>query len=358
MPKLHGYPFIVFRMKRIVIAFSVLIAVLAALVLMPSILPDGQEVKPAPVLEVSPQNRPAGMVWIEGGLFTMGSDERYAAPDEKPAHLVKVEGFWMDAHEVTVAAFDSFVRATNYRTAAEQVRLASDLKKSWPKGLPFIDSIRQPGSFVAQLITGKVEWKWITGANWRQPLGPGSAADPQEPVRHISWNDAIAYCAWQGTRLPTEAEWEFAAIAGRNINDLPWVRASNSIADSLQAVLNSATPNGVKRVKQYLPNPWKLYDMAGNVQEWCADWYSANYYKTNYDVLALNNPLGPAEPSAGLQPERVVKGGDYTCAGPKYLAARPSARASLPPDFTASTTGFRTVMSAPMWDAKKALADK
>jgi formylglycine-generating enzyme len=342
-------------MKRVFIVLAILVAILGAIVLMPSILPDGQEIKSARVLEVNPDDRPKGMTWIEGGNFSMGSNDWLASKDEQPVHLVKVEGFWMDEAEVTVAAFDSFVRATGYLTEAEQIRTPDKLKMIWPSGLAWTDTITKPGSFVAVQKNNSLTWQWVSAASWRSPLGPGSAAQPQEAVSHITWNDAIAYCAWAGSRLPTEAEWEYAAMAGRTIASLPWSSGKQITIDSIQAVAGGILSQA-SLVKKYTSNAWKLYDMAGNVQEWCADWYSDKYYATIKDVLAQDNPLGPSESTLKSPYKRVTKGGDFTSSGPNYKECRPSARAACFPAFAANNIGFRTVMSSPMWEAKKVLA--
>lgn len=338
-------------MKRLLFGLTAVLALAAAYFFMPSILPDGQEVKSIQPLEVNPDDRPKGMRWIEGGPFTMGSDDALAAPDERPAHLVKVDGFWMDEHEVTVAAFDSFVRATGYKTEAELPRTADQWKACWPEEAAYdVTANDAAGSFIAITSGKNTIWKWTAEANWRQPLGPGSTANPAHPVQHISWNDAIAYSAWQGSRLPTEAEWEYAALAGRDSMLSAW---GKTIPAKPEAVVGKAN---VQPVKSYNPNPWQLYDMAGNVAEWCGDWYDARFYEGLGNAVALQNPLGPIADSTKKLTKRVIKGGDYLTVGPAFTACRPAARAAMQPSFSGSTTGFRTIMTAPMWEAKKVLS--
>lgn len=337
-------------MKRILVALLVLIAIAGSYFFWPSFLPYRQLIKEDQILQFDSANGPNGKVWIEGGLFTMGSQDEYAQPDEQPAHLVAVDGFWMDQQEVTVALFDSFVRATGYKTEAELPRNEAQLKACWPEETPFDSrSINTPGSFVGVMVGNTLQWQWVVGANWRHPQGGSSVASPTNPVQHISWNDAIAFCGWQGSRLPTEAEWEYAALAGR---DSAQPERGGIMPDKTTAALAVAQ---VQPVRSTAPNAWRLYDMAGNVAEWCGDWYDANYYKGLNNAVALQNPLGPTSDSILLLTKRVLKGGHYLSAGPVYYTYRPSAKAAANPSFASSTTGFRTIMSAYMWEAKKVL---
>jgi len=338
-------------MKRIFLGLAALLALAAAYFFMPSILPDGQQVKPVQSLEVDPDDRPHGMLWVEGGAFSMGSNDDLANADEQPAHLVKVDGYWIDEHEVTVAAFDSFVRATGYKTEAEIPRSAGQWQACWPAATPFdAKAANTAGSFIATASGDTKHWQWTQGASWRHPLGPASTAQPTHPVQHISWNDAIAYCAWQGSRLPSEAEWEYAALAGRDSMRSAW--GKNTPEKPAAAVALSA----VQPVKSFAANPWRLYDLDGNVAEWCGDWYDARYYKGMGNAVAVQNPLGPSADSSKQLTKRVLKGGDYLAAGPDFSSCRPSARSAMHPSFSGSTTGFRTIMTAPMWEAKKVLS--
>ncbi len=180
----------------------------------------------------APTGSPPGMVWISGGQFTMGTDDENSMPNERPAHQVKVDGFWIDQHDVTNAEFGKFVDATGYLTTAEKPVDWNELKKELPSDTPKpADEKLQPGSLVFTPPAKAVDlrnmanwWTWTTGANWKHPQGPESNLDGKDdyPVVQISWDDAAAYAKWAGKRLPTEAEWEFAARGGAKTNTRFW----------------------------------------------------------------------------------------------------------------------------------------
>jgi len=307
-----------------------------------------------------------GMVWIPGGTFTMGAADGEGRPDEYPQHEVKVNGFWMDATEVTNAQFEAFVKATGYVTTAERAPDWEELKKQLPAGTPKPpDSLLAaaslvfipPAKSVTPLHPGQW-WKWQKGANWRHPQGPGSTIKGKEnfPVVHVSWDDAVAYAAWAGKRLPTEAEWEFAARSGDSQHPYPWgieaIDSGKPKANTWQGTFPYQDTNwdkysGLAPVKSFKPNKFGLYDMAGNVWEWCSDWYAADYYKTVARVIS-DNPKGPAksyDPQEPATPKRVVRGGSFMCHSSYCKGYRVSSRMKSSADTGLEHTGFRCVSS-------------
>src|SRR5690606_11324187 len=242
---------------------------------------------------------PEGMVWIPGGLFQQRaiSDDPQAMGHEKPAHTVYVDGFYMDATEVTNRKFREFVDATGYTTLAEREISWKELQKQLPPGTPKpAESLLQPGSLVFNKPQDKINdlhdfgswWKWKVGASWKQPAGPGSSIDGWEdhPVVHIAYEDAVAYSEWAGRRLPTEAEWEFAARAGEENARFTWGDDENGLAQMANTwtgefpMKNSVADGfeGTAPVRSYPPNKFGLYDMAGNVWEFTSDYYDPQYY--------------------------------------------------------------------------------
>lgn len=309
----------------------------------------------------------AGMVFISGDTFEMGADNTQAAADEYPKHKVTVDPFWMDATEVTNAQFTAFVRATGYITLAERKPDWEELKKSVAPGTPPPpDSMLVPASLVFKVKNRNVNlqdfnqwWAWIPGANWQHPQGPGSDIKGKEnhPVVHISWIDAMTYCSWAGKRLPTESEWEFAA-RGRAINTIyPWgnqhVNNGPARSNSWEGVFPYVNDmkDGYERtapVKSYQPNAYGLYDMAGNVWEWCYDWYDYHYYKT-ISKAVVANPSGPAnsnDPEDPYTAKRVLRGGSFLCNDSYCSGYRVARRMKSSPDTGMEHTGFRCVKSA------------
>ena len=235
---------------------------------------------------------PEGMIWIPGGEFTMGTDDKIGWQDEKPAHRVRVDGFWMDQTDVTNAQFAFFVEATGYITTAERpVDVAEIMKQSPPGTPPPPPEKLVPGSLVFQPTQGPITdkrdysqwWRWTPGANWRHPEGPDSSTQGKEdhPVVQVSWHDAVAYAKWAGKRLPTEAEWEFAARGGLDGKTYSWGDEPFSDESPQCNCWQGEFPwkntgsDGYQRtspVKAFSPNGYGLYDMGGNVWQWCADW--------------------------------------------------------------------------------------
>src|SRR5262245_29364078 len=315
------------------------------------------------------QPSPPGMVWVPGGEFTMGSDDELAWPDEKPAHRVRVAGFWMDETEVTNARFREFVEATGYVTTAEKPVDAAEILRQSPPGTPPPPKEKLvPGALVFTPPAGKVGlkdfsrwWKWTAGASWKHPAGPGSTIDDKEdhPVVHVSWHDAVAYAKWAGKRLPTEAEWEFAARGG--LDGKPYVWGDEKPSDTAifanlwqgEFPHKNTAQDGYERtapVKSYAANGYGLFDMARNVWEWCADWYQVDLYRQRAANGVVVNPTGPPksfDPRQPYTPLRCQKGGSFLCHASYCTRYRPSARHGCTPDTGMSHVGFRCAKSAP-----------
>jgi sulfatase modifying factor 1 len=310
---------------------------------------------------------PPGTVWIPGGTFLMGTNDKESFPNERPAHFVEVQGFWMDEHDVTNAEFSKFVEATGYVTTAEHKIVWEDLKKELPPGTSKPDETAlAPGALVFTPTSGPVPlndlsvwWRWVHGANWRHPEGPASSIQGREnhPVVQVSWHDAVAYAQWAGRRLPTEAEWEFAARGGLESKRYVWGDdfrpGGRYMANTWQGVFPVRDSGedgfvGTSPVCSFPANGYGLYDMAGNVWQWCSDWYRVDTHIEAASKNVCRDPGGPAEsydPADPYAPKRVVKGGSFLC-NPSYCESyRPSSRRGTPPDTGSSHTGFRCVIS-------------
>jgi formylglycine-generating enzyme required for sulfatase activity len=293
---------------------------------------------------------PEQMVYVPGGTFRMGSDSQDFV-EEKAVDDVTVDSFCIDRHEVTNAQWADFVEDTGYVTVAER-----PLSKEQFPDLP--DEQRKPGSLVfqppeegLQQVAYMSWWHWVTGADWQHPLGPDSDLQGKEnhPVVHISYEDAIAYAQWAEKRLPTEAEWEYAARGGLQGKDYTWGdEYSAQKANTWQGMFpffNTKEDGylGTAPVGKYSPNGYGLYDMAGNVWEWTQDWY-----QVDRDGMAhKNNPKGPER---GYDPKKpndrlvhVIKGGSHLCAKNYCSRYRPAARESQSPDTGTNHIGFRLV---------------
>lgn len=281
--------------------------------------PSRDSISNNPQNEISQSSNasPDGMILVKGGTFTMGTND--GMPFEAPAHTVELNSFWIDETEVTVAEFEKFVKETGYLTEAERFGNSGvfDFKKQM--------------------------WQMTESANWRQPEGANEKANRAEPVTQVSWNDANAFAKWAGKRLPTEAEWEFAARGGLENKEYAWgdelrphgkpvanwwqgeFPARNTIEDGFL---------GRAPIKSFAPNGYGLYDVAGNVWEWTADWFDENYYSQS----PRENPIGAVSGQ-----ERVMRGGSFLCAENYCTNYRVAGRSHSSPETGLNNVGFRCV---------------
>jgi sulfatase modifying factor 1 len=310
----------------------------------------------------APRRAPArDMVWIPGGTFRMGSEDFY--PEERPVHTVSVDGFWMDEHQVTVAEFRRFVKATGYVTMAERPLDPADYPDADP-------ALLVPGSLVFRGTRGPVRlddyrqwWAYVPGASWRQPEGPGSnlAGRDRHPVTHVAFEDVETYVAWAGKALPTEAEWEFAARGGLDGKAFVWGDEHSPRSRPMANVWQGEFPwqntlddgfLGTSPVKSFPPNGYGLFDMAGNVWEWTADFYTPRHPDAvEHPCCAPHNPrTTSADGSFDLGapgshiPRRVTKGGSHLCAPNYCLRYRPAARQGEQVDTSTAHIGFRSIV--------------
>jgi formylglycine-generating enzyme len=306
---------------------------------------------------------PKAMVWIDGGEFTMGSADFY--PEEQPVRRVAVDGFWIDEHPVTVAEFRRFVKATGYVTWAERPPEAADYPDADP-------ALLEPGSLVFRATEGPVDlrdyrnwWAWQPGADWRHPEGPGSTLHGRErhPVTHIACVDAEAYASWSGKELATEAEWEFASRGGLEGKTFVWgdefTPRGRQMANTWQGEFpwQNLGLDGYERtspIETYPPNGYGLYDMAGNVWEWTADYFADPTEGSDHSCCVPRNPrvTSPEVSLAGAPPgeqtpRRVIKGGSHLCAPNYCLRYRPAARQGEAVDTSTAHIGFRCVVRGP-----------
>lgn len=321
----------------------------------------------------------AGMVWIPGGTFHMGSENHY--PEEKPVHLVTVDGFWMDKYQITNTQFARFVKQTGYVTVAERQPDPADYPGAPPENLV-------PGSLVFRKTEGPVDlrhihlwWVWTPGASWKRPEGRGSHIRKRKrhPVVHIAYEDAAAYLEWVGKMLPTEAEWEFAARGGLDRTTFTWGNehfpGGKPAANTWQGEfpwqnLNMDGHEGAAPAGSFPPNGYGLYDMAGNAWDWTDDWWTASHTGTiSHDgTVSHLEPAGqyegedkpcclPHNPRGGSMegsydrsapqfriPRKVVKGGSHLCAPNYCLRYRPAARRPQMIDTGTSHISFRGVV--------------
>ena len=284
-----------------------------------------------------PGPAPEGMVWIPGGEFSMGSDGKCdgksccspaTVADAIPIHRVYVDGFWMDATDVTNAEFEKFVKATGYVTIAERAPTKEEFPSAPPENLVAGSVVFTPTSGPVPLDNHFQWWSYVRGANWRHPEGPQSDIKGREnyPVVQIAYPDAEAYAKWAGKRLPTEAEWDFAARGGLSGKLYAWGEefkpGGKFMANTYQGqfpVKDTGEDGfaGIASVKSFPPNGYGLYDMAGNVWQWCSDWYRPDYFqKLANEGSVARNPQGPEkafDPAEPSEKKRVHKGGSFLC---------------------------------------------
>lgn len=302
----------------------------------------------------APRPAPEGMVWIPGGIFVMG-DSNY--PESSPVHKVEVDGFWMDKTEVTNEEFAQFVKATNYLTVAEKPLDPREFSGVDPKNL-------QPSSIVFTPPKERIKpneqnslawWKMIKGADWRHPEGPESHLKGREkhPVVHIAYDDAVAYAKWAGKRLPTEAEWEFAARGGLDRKKFAWGDELAPQGKPMSNIWQGDFPNkntledgfaATAPVGTFPANGFGLFDMSGNVWEWCLDWYQPRYYEfgPERNPQGPNASFDPGEPNAR---KRSMRGGSFLCCDNYCKRYVPGARGKGEFESAANHLGFRCVRS-------------
>ncbi|WP_292651035.1 formylglycine-generating enzyme family protein [Nocardioides sp.] len=283
---------------------------------------------------------PMAHVEVPSGAFLMGdhSGDRNLADGETPVHEVRLDAFSIDATAVTNEAFAAFVDATGYRTEAELFGFSA----------VFHLAVTAPDQDILGAPPQTPWWRGVRGADWRHPGGEGSSIDGlhDHPVVHVSWNDAMAYCEWAGRRLPTEAEWEYAARGGIPGAKYPWGDAEIDQGEWRANIFQGSFPREntledgyltTAPVRTFAPNGYGLWQPIGNVWEWCSDWFDPRYYTTS----PTQNPTGPESGST-----RVLRGGSYLCHISYCNRYRNSARSQNTPDSSMGNAGFRTVSLA------------
>ena len=310
----------------------------------------------APAAEAPPGPAPEGMAWIPSGTFWMGGNDP-SAEDSEPAHRVTLDGFWMDRTEVTNRQFAAFVAATGYVTVAEKAPDPKDFPDVPREKLVAGSAVFTPPEKPVGYDDALAWWRYQPGADWRHPEGPGSSVEGRDdyPVVHVGFDDAEAYAKWAGKRLPTEAEWEYAARGGLDRKKYVW---GDAIEPGGLPRMNhwqgrfpveNARADGFDRlapVKSFPPNGFGLYDTAGNVWEWCADWYRPGYEVDGqgpvHDPKGPDSSHDPMEPGV---PKRVQRGGSFLCSELYCTRYLPGSRGKGAVDSGASHVGFRCARS-------------
>ena len=312
---------------------------------------------------------PIGMVWIPGGEFSMGapiSSVGTCSPgtvmDALPVHRVKVEGFWMDRTEVTNADFSKFVEATGHRTIAEITPTREEFPDAPSEALVAGAVVFRPPANEVRTDNHLQWWSYVKDANWHQPEGPGSSIKGREnhPVVHVAWPDAVAYAKWADKRLPTEAEWEFAARGGLSGKTYAWgdefLPDGKIMANTWQGhfpIKNEATDGfaGTAPVGSFPANGYGLHDVAGNVWEWVADWYRADAYPLMVKATEGNPAVDPKGPSSSWDPtepgtmKRSQRGGSFLCTDQYCTRYMIGTRGKGEINTPTNHTGFRCVKS-------------
>ncbi|HYH55625.1 MAG TPA: formylglycine-generating enzyme family protein, partial [Anseongella sp.] len=292
----------------------------------------------------------AGMVWIPGGTFLMGSRQ---FPDAMPLHPVEVDGFWMDETEVTNAQFAAFIKATGYVTVAERELNPADYPGVPADKLLPGSAVFTPPASAVSLDDPLQWWSYVPGANWKQPKGQPADREKNKnyPVVQVCYEDALAYAQWARKRLPTEAEWEFAARARNSGEDFYWGKELKPRGRWMANIFQGSFPeanrveDGFKElapVKSFPPNAYGLYDMEGNVWEWCHDLYRADYYA----VSPAENPTGPTssyDPQEPAAVKHVQRGGSFLCSDEYCNRYRAGSRGKGERSSASNNLGFRCV---------------
>lgn len=302
----------------------------------------GASASPGEVRVAAKPASTAGMQLIPGGKFLMGTEGDYgfAADGEGPAHEVEVDGFYLDATCVTNEQFNAFVNETSYKTESERF--------GWSFVFQGHLNALQLAKSVRAAVRGSEWWCRVEGAAWRHPEGAGSTIKQrwQHPVVQVSWNDATAYAHWAGKRLPTEAEWEYAARGGLVQKRFPWGddlepggRHFMNVWQGVFPVRNTEADGhyGTAPARSYKANGYGLFQMTGNVWEWCEDWFDPTYYRNS----PRSNPRGPETGE-----RRVMRGGSYLCHASYCNRYRTDARSSNTPDSATTNLGFRCARRA------------
>jgi sulfatase modifying factor 1 len=328
-----------------------------------------------PNATAAPAKAPAGMAWVPGGEFSMGAHDppgmddvgMKATIDSRPVHRVFVDGFFMDKTDVTNAEFAKFVKATGYVTVAERKPRAEDYPGAPPENLVAGSVVFAAPDHPVPLDNYFQWWTYVPGANWRHPLGPKSSIVGKDnyPVVHVAYEDAVAYAKWAGKRLPTEAEWEFAARGGLAGKPFVWGDDFRPHGQWMANTHQGHFPDkdagsdgytGIAPVAKFPANGYGLYDMAGNVWQWTSDWYRPDYYKQLVaEGGVARNPQGPDsayDPAEPGHAKKVHRGGSFLCTDQYCSRYMVGTRGKGDVDTGTNHLGFRCVMTLSQWNAE------